>query len=526
MDNECISIKTGEVIGPHPRAVEVGKRVLAEGGNAVDAAVAAAWVSAVVRPDQNGICGYGGAIVIHFANEKQTHCIDFDTEAPGAAHENMYSLVEDPNALYRYVDANKANQRGYLCISVPGTVAGLSHAAEKFGTMSLSDLIQPAIQACYEGFDIDTYLAGLLKNQAETFMQYPGTKAMFYPNGEPLPEGTIVPNPESAEVLKAIAKNGPDAFYKGEIAHHIAKHVQQYGGILTYEDMAAYRPRTPQAIEAAVGNLTIMTAPPPAGGISPLQATLVSDQLSKMIDLEPNSPEEIRSRLEVLRLVWWDRFDHLGDPAFVSFPYLSLIESGYAGELAFRVKHVLNQKPTNLGPESQAGQGGTVHISAVDKDCNLVSLTLTHGLGLGSAVVIPGTGMVMSGGMFLFDPAPGKANSPAPRKRPLNNMSPTIILKDGEPFITIGATGGRKIIGNMHSALVHIARGLNVREAFLAPRIHFETRGKVFIECASPETQEYLRAWGFDVCQGSAELVGIQLDLDAERIISASWRPK
>ncbi|MDI6827656.1 MAG: gamma-glutamyltransferase, partial [Armatimonadota bacterium] len=382
----------------------------------------------VVRPDQNGICGYGGAAVIHLANQGKTYCIDFDTEAPAAAHERMYSLVEDSNALYYYVDVEKANQRGYLCISVPGTVAGLSLAAEKFGTMSLSDLIQPAIHACYEGFDIDAYLASLLKNQAERFMQYPGTREMFYPNGKPLPEGTIVPNPESAEVLKAIAAGGADAFYKGDIARHIADHVQQNGGILTYEDMAAYHPRTPQVIEATIGQLTIRTAPPPTGSISPVQATLVSDQLGKMVDLEPNSPEEIRARLEVLRLVWWDRFDHLGDPAFVKFPYLSLIEKNYAEELAFRVKHVLKQVPQNIGPVSRAGEGGTVHISAVDKDCNLVSLTLTHGLGLGSGVVIPGTGMVMSGGMFLFDPAPGKANSPGPRKRPLNNMSPTIVL--------------------------------------------------------------------------------------------------
>lgn len=476
----------GMVVAEHPLGAEVGAGILQRGGNAIDAAVATAFAMPVVESFMSTLAG-GGTMLVHLAKRDETLCVDFNVEAPAAAHETCYELAEGVSGAifpWRRV-MDDANVFGPRSVAIPGTVAGLTLALERWGTMELRDVLQPAIKLAEEGFVPDWYVALSTAVFCQELAAFPETAKTYLRDGHyiyrtPAMEGgDVLRQPDLGRSLRLLAKEGPAAFYKGAIAQAIHEEIWVRGGFLTKDDLAGYAPRVLPALRGEYRGLELAFSPGATGGTTSLETLNILAQFPKALTTW-KTPGGLHLRAEAVRRAFLDRLELLGDAERVKSPWGALASRDYAAQVAARLKA---NGPHRAGPApdpwryEMGGRSGdcTTHICAVDRQRNMVSLTNTAVSLWGSRMVVPGTGILLQNGMVWFDPEPGRVNSVAPGKRPLVNMVPALGFKKGEPYLTLGAPGGRKIVSAIPQVISNMVDlGDGPQAAIEAPRLHTE----------------------------------------------------
>lgn len=467
----------GMVVSASDLASEVGLLILKRGGNAVDAAVATGFALAVTYPPAGNIGG-GGFMVIHLKDGRDV-ALDYREKAPLKSAKNMYldSLGNfDP----------RRSTEGFLSAGVPGSVAGLLYALEHYGTMKLEDVIQPAIALAQDGFPLSCRLSEAIASEFTQFQKYPSSEKVFIHNGEPLKEGFIFKQPELAHTLTLIKEKGKDGFYRGEVADMIEHQSGRMGGIITKKDLEDYSVVEKEPVKGTYRGYGIVSMPPSSsGGIALIEALNILENFSFTKE-DWMSSTYIHRMVEALRYVYADRSRHLGDEAFYHVPKSWLTSKEYAKEIFSKItpgavssKDVLPGK----APEHESMQ--TTHYSVADQYGNAVSTTTTLNSSFGSKIVVDGAGFLLNNEMDDFSAKPGEmnqygligseANSIAPGKRMLSSMTPTIVLKDGKPFMVIGSPGGSTIITVVLQTIMNVVDfHMNIQQAIDAPRIHHQ----------------------------------------------------
>jgi gamma-glutamyltranspeptidase/glutathione hydrolase len=490
---EKSSTSFGAVVG-EPVAAKIGEKFLRDGGNAIDAAIATAFASGITSPSKCGVGGYGGYAVIALASGKVT-AIDFNSAAPLAAHEDMFPLDDKGRV------KNNLNYHGWLAVGVPGTLAGLTLALERYGTRSLRDILAPTIQLCEEG----VVLAKESKTQA----------ALDASRNDPRPESVKQKeaaaqkekNLKLAGLLKTLAKrNSAESFYRGDIAEKIADAFQRNGGLVTAKDLAAYHAREVHPLKTDWNGMTLHVAPLTSPGMMLLEAISV---LKKLEWKKLSALLRLQAKLEAMRIAWSDRERFYGDPEKVKVPVERLLSSRHAEEMAEKVRAALKGKrPVALDLDS-SDDAGTINISVVDKNGNMIAITLTHGSSFGSRVSVEEFGMVLGHGMWRFDPRLGRPNSPGPGKRCVNNMCPMAITRNEKPILAIGGAGGTRIPNSIYEVLVnYVGLGKTMEQAMNAPRFDTDGTLKLGLEKGySPEEQTFLKGLGYKVSPSQSAYV-------------------
>ncbi|EAO3143029.1 gamma-glutamyltransferase [Salmonella enterica] len=469
----------GMVASVDAMATQVGVDILKQGGNAVDAAVAVGYALAVTHP-QAGNLGGGGFMLLR-TKDGATTAIDFREMAPAGATRDMF-LDEQGNP------DSKKSLTSPLASGTPGTVAGLSLALEKYGSLPLNSVVRPAIKLAQEGFIVNDALADDLKTYgSEVIPQHENSKAIFWKDGEPLKKGDKLVQQNLAKSLTMIAENGPDAFYKGEIARQIAQQMQQGGGLITTDDLAAYQAVERTPVSGEYRGYQIFSMPPPSsGGVHIVQILNILENFD-MKKYGFGSADAMQIMAEAEKYAYADRSEYLGDPDFVNVPWQALTSKAYAKSIAGQIdinkaKPSSEIRPGKLAPyESDQ----TTHFSVVDKDGNAVAVTYTLNTTFGTGIVAGNTGILLNNQMDDFSAKPGvpnvyglvggEANAVGPKKRPLSSMSPTIVVKDGKTWLVTGSPGGSRIITTVLQMVVNtIDFGMNVAEATNAPRFHHQ----------------------------------------------------
>ncbi len=472
--------KHGMVASQETLASRTGVEILKQGGNAVDAAVAVAFSLAVTLPRAGNIGG-GGFMLVHLAKENKTIAIDYREMAPSKAKKDIF-LDEKGDAV-----AKLSREHG-LAVGVPGTVMGMSLALEKYGTMTMAQVTAPAIKMAQEGISVSPDLAVSLAGLKRRMSQWPSTAAIFYKaDGSDFQVDDILKQPELAHSLQLIAEKGTKGFYEGETAEKLVKAVQEAGGIMTLEDLKHYKAVEREPVRGQYRGYEVVSMPPPSsGGVHIIEMLNVLQQFP--IDkFGHNTAQTIHVMAEIMKHAYADRSEYLGDPDFYKVPVKQLTDKDYAQKIASQI--ALNKttpseeiKPGNLAPyESDQ----TTHFSVVDKWGNAVSNTYTLNFSYGSGLVAKGTGILLNNEMDDFSAKPGTpngyglvggdANAVEGNKRPLSSMSPTIVMKDGKPFLVTGSPGGSRIITTTLQIIMNVIdHGLNIAEASNAARVHHQ----------------------------------------------------
>jgi gamma-glutamyltranspeptidase/glutathione hydrolase len=500
-----------------PTAEKVGREVLASGGNAVDAAVAAALTAAVVVPHQTGIGGYGGHMTLAVEGGKKITSIEFDMMAPAAATPDMFS----PDKSGKVV--GQKNMYGWLAAGVPGILAGLELALKTYGTRPFRDVVQPALGYARDGFPFGGAAAGV-RASTKQLAADPGSRALYLRDGKPLAASDHYANPDLAHMLESLAAdNSVESFYRGDIAKRIAAAFAAGGGITTAADFAAYRAREVAPLSMQWGDATIYTGTLPAGGATTLQALLLLKELG-WADGALSAGDRVQTQVEALRYAWQDRLQYFGDPEFANVPLDKLLSPASIHSAAAEIKKaVAARRPLPVRATSRPDQG-TIHLSSADSHGNLVAVTLTHGGSFGARVTVPGLGLTLGHGMSRFDPHPTHPNAPGSHKRPLHNMCPTIVSLAGRPTYALGGRGGRKIPNAVAEVLLQlVAGGKSLPDAVAAPRMHTEGALAVSFEKPWPaDDLAELKQRGYTVTTSpSATISAVGLTSDSQRFVDA-----
>jgi len=508
----------GMVVSQSEIASRVGADVLRKGGNAVDAAVAVTFALAVVLPRAGNIGGDGFMLVRTAAG--QTVALDFRSRAPLTAKKEMF--LDDKGR------ESDVARYGYKAAAVPGTVAGLAHAHRRWGSMAWADLLAPAIKLAEEGvtlthdeaFAVEWSKRSIKKNAEATRIFYKADGVAYRP-------GELFRQPELAASLKLIAKEGADAFYKGDIARKIAATMRSHDGLISMEDLASYRAVEREPLQTTYRGYQVITMPPPSGGGISIVQSLNILQHFDMKSFGARSADATHVLAETMKLVYADRTRHIGDPDFVTVPVAGLTSAGYADQRAKQISMRRSLKPSDITPGAPVPSDSpdTTHISIADALGNIVSETTTLGSSYGSGAMIEGAGFLLNDQMKNFAMEAGsdaqslntsRANALAAGKRMMSTMAPTIVLRGGKPWLVTGTPGGSTILNTILQILVNtIDNGMNVAEATHAPRIHQTWRGAMHMERAfSPDTIRILKERGhkveFDDTMGSAQSIMIQ----------------
>ena len=500
-----VEAEHGMVVTAEKLASEVGADVLKKGGNAFDAAVAVGYALAVVWPEAGNIGG-GGFMTLR-TRDGQTNFIDFRERAPKAASANMY-LDAQGNIV------KGASTDGYLAVGVPGTVAGLEMVREKYGTLSRADLLAPAIHLAKDGFVLSQGDAGSFKAEAEKLGRDPAAAAIYLgADGKPRKPGERLIQADLAASLSAIAQNGQDAFYKGAIADAIVKASQGKGGILTKADFEGYKVREFKPVSCNYRGYEITSAPPPSSGGVVICEILNVLEAYPLAKYGPASAETVHVMVEAMRAAYADRNASLGDPDFVKNPVDHLTDKKYAAQIRAGIKPDKAGKSTIPASLKAPEPKHTTHYSIIDDAGNMVAVTYTLNDNFGTGVVAPGTGILMNNEMDDFTSKPGvpnlyglvqgEANAIAPGKTPLSSMSPTVVTKDGKPFMVVGSPAGSRIPTIVLEAILNVVDfGMTMQEAIDAPRIHHQwLPDEVLTEpyALSTDTLGKLAKMGYDV---------------------------
>lgn len=465
------------IVCPQPAAAEAGLAVLAEGGNAIDAAVTTAFCQGVLDPQMCGIGG-SGMMLIHRAGTDHPECIEFHARAGEGVRADQWEnlLIRESADRYGYVLEGAVNDVGYQSVGVPGTVAGLDLALRRHGTISWADALKPAIRIAREGFAVHGALSNTWLREPSPdavamslrIRNTPAAAALYTRDGRPLPVGAKLVQEDYATTLQTLAAEGAESFYRGVIGERIAADFAAHGGFISQADLAGYEADVTRPLEGLYRGLRIVVPGPPAGGMTLLQMLNFLERFD-LAALPWPSVEAAQLRIEAMRWAFGDRDSHLADPRFKSVPTEDLLAKEYAQAAGARI----HDSPT------------TTHISVVDEAGNAVSAT--HTLGISSGVVTPGLGFSYNNYLNCFDPRPGRVNSLEPGKTRTTMMVPTLVFDSQGLRAVAGAPGGTKIVGAVLQAVLNLVdHGMTPVEAVSAPRI--DCQGEVVeIEGRIPE---------------------------------------
>ena len=503
----------GMVAAQEGTAARIGVDVLRRGGNAVDAAVAVGFALAVTLP-RAGNLGGGGFMLVHLAGPKRTVAIDYREAAPADTTRDVF--LDASGAAV----PEKSRDTG-LAVGVPGTVAGLAFAWRRYGSgkFSLAELVTPAARLASEGIPVEDDLADSL-GQTRRLSRWPSSaKIFFHPDGAPLRRGERLTQPDLADTIEAIGRDGESAFYEGEAAAKIVASVGAAGGRMTLDDLKSYRAIEREPVRGTSRGHDIVSMPPPSsGGVHVIELLNILEGFP-LADLGANSAASFHVFAEAMKLAYADRAQYLGDPDQVSVPVRGLISKAYAARLRQGVSLDRARPAAEISPLDPAPYESdqTTHFSIVDADGGAVANTYTLNFSYGLGLVAEGTGVLLNNELDDFAAKPGapnafgllggEANAPAPRKRPLSSMAPTMMFQGGELELVTGSPGGSRIITIVTQIIADIVDfKMNVAEATAAPRMHDQgAPDQIEVERGvSPDTIRLLEALGHKVAQRGA----------------------
>jgi gamma-glutamyltranspeptidase/glutathione hydrolase len=468
--------RVGLVASQNILASQIGADALADGGNAVDAAVATAFALAVVHPIAGNLGG-GGFLLWRDA-KGEARAYDFRETAPAAATADMF-LVQGRYDAARHHDS-------HLAVGVPGTVAGLHLAWRAHGRLPWSRLVEPAIELARDGFLVSDGLAASLREFQADLERYPASRAQFLRDGRPYEMGDLLKQKDLARTLERIAHDGPAGFYQGETARLIEREMQRGGGLVTQKDLAGYRALTRTPVTGSYRGYELLSMPPPSSGGTALIEMLNMLEHWDVASGGFSSALTLHRLAEVMRRAFADRAQHLGDPDFnPGLPLTRLLSKEYAATLWRTIDPTRASQSSPAHFTWPAESSETTHISIVDRERGAVSLTYTLEDNYGSKIVVPGAGFLLNNEMGDFNAGPGLTdakgligtppNLAAPGKRMLSSMTPTMLTRDGKLFLVVGSPGGRTIINTVLQTIVNMVDfGMNVQEAVDAKRVHHQ----------------------------------------------------
>lgn len=525
----------GAVAAARRTSVDAALAMLERGGNAVDAAVAAALVAGVVEPMETTLAGSGHILIAE--RDKPVYCIDFSARAPRAARADMYTIDTSPRpdtSLGLSTVVGDVNTIGALAFAVPGTVAGLIEAVDQFGVLDRATVLEPAIRAAYDGFEADEYFALEVLSGISALRSDPGASALFLRDGLPPTPSHLgvatfgrhaqIRQPQLARTLERIAHDGPAALYGGEVGRSLIETVAEFGGIVTLDDLASYRTESGDAVNVSVNGATVWASMAPTGGITILQLLETLGAWSPE-DLPAASAKHYGAMAEVGWHAFADRYHWLADQQVVPVPIAGMLSPEYANHVADLVRG--GAEPPRLGlkvgkpwelyagrythdpwpytenadertdwapPSLPQWAGGTTQVSVSDRDGMTVACTHTATQHFGSKVLCPRTGLLLNAGMSWFNARPNAANSIAPTKRPVSNMGSVIVTRSGEPFAAVGAPGGRRLIHAISQVVWNmVTYGMSSQDALDLPRIDASSSQLLASDRIAPDVLERLR---------------------------------
>jgi gamma-glutamyltranspeptidase/glutathione hydrolase len=510
-----VSAENGMVVSTSSYASKVGVEILKKGGNAIDAAVAVGFALAVTYPTAGNLGG-GGFMIIHLADGKNT-TIDFREKAPLSASKDMY--LNDAGDF-----VPELSQQGATSAGVPGSVAGLIYALEKYGTLSLAEVIQPAIDLAKNGWALEKRDSIYLAENLLLFLKYASSRKIFTKNGEVYSTGDLFVQKDLAWTLEQIKEKGVNGFYKGKVAELLVNQVKSLGGIITLEDLEKYLPVEREPILGNYRGYEIVSMPPPSsGGIALVEMLNILENYD-LSDEDWGSAVYLHHIVEAMKYAYADRTYHLGDEDFYPVPKEELSSKEYAKTIFGKIEQAKNKATPSseiksLEVSSIHETTETTHYCIYDSFGNAVSVTTTINSAFGSGIVVEGAGFLLNNEMDDFSGKPGvmnqfgllgtEANSIQPEKRMLSSMTPTIILEDSQPYIIIGSPGGSTIITTVLQVVLNcIDFEMNIREAIEAPRIHHQWMpDSIFYEqkALNPELRVKLIEMGFHFWDEGAE---------------------
>jgi gamma-glutamyltranspeptidase/glutathione hydrolase len=510
------------VVAEHPLAAQAGLDVLRHGGNAIDAAVTAAFVMGVVEPWGSGLGG-GGLAIIYRARDRRQVVVDFAMDAPLSAHPTMFPLGqgEGPSRFgWRKVE-DDANQQGYRAAAVPGQVAGLTAMLQGFGTIPLEVAVTPAMKLAQDGCDVSSQTALRSLNALDMIRCFPATSSVFLANGLPLKPGDGFTKPDKllqpdlARTLKRIATDGADGFYGGAVATAINAEMEAQGGLICEDDLRRYTASIHEDLQITTYRDYVVSGVPGACGCITVQQSLNILEPQDIASSRLDESAVVHIQAEAYRMAFADRYAFVADPVRSKVPMKGLLSKEYAKSLSEMIEpqRAMNSVMHGQPWEFDGGKGGstaipgvgspapgersTTHLCAADEEGNVVTLTQTLANSFGCGVTIPGTGVVLNNAMLWFDPEPGRPNSVGPGKRGLNNMAPLLILKDDRPVLALGGAGGVRILNCVAQVALNILdHDMELQDAIDAPRIDCSGPGVLIDSRHSTSVIGDLTSWG------------------------------
>ncbi|MFY0780878.1 gamma-glutamyltransferase [Peribacillus simplex] len=472
----------GIVSVSHPLAAEAGIKILKQGGNAVDAAAAIQLSLNVVEPMMSGIGG-GGFIMIYNKKENKITMIDSREMAPQNVTPELF-LDEKGKP----IPFSKRHTSG-KAVAVPGTLKGMETALDKYGTLKLSQVMGPAIKQAENGVKVNWATAQYIGENVKKLENNQAAANVFVPNGKPLEEGDTLVQPDLAKTLKLIKKQGSNVFYKGEIGEALTKEVQKREGTMTTEDLENYVVKEREPIRSEYRGFEVVGAASPSSGSLTVQQILELMEGFDVQKMGANSPEYLHYLTEAMHLAFADRAAYMADEDFYDVPTKGLLDEDYIKERRKLINpnrstadvkagdpwKYEGKEPTSMEKvkEEKTPIGQTTHFSVMDKWGNMVAYTTTIEQVFGSGIMVPDYGFMLNNEMTDFDATPGGVNQVEPRKRPRSSMSPTFVLKDGNPFMAIGSPGGATIIASVSETIMNVLdHQMLIQDAILAPRVY------------------------------------------------------
>lgn len=455
----------GMVTSNHPLASLAGTEMLMSGGNAVDAAISTMFALSVVEPMMTTIFG-AGFINIRLADGTVT-TIDNYATVPQNAREDMFEPI--PGSLENDVEG-ELNNTGYLAVATGGTLLGWATAIEKYGNLTLEQVVAPAVRYARTGFRVSPYLRAMIVQCESELAQFQASAEVFLPNGNPPAIGDTIRRADYADTLEQVGKHGPDYLYRGPLGKAIVEDMARNGGLITEADLESYRVYERKPVTGTYRGYDVVSmAPASSGGTHIIQMLNILEGYD-LGSMGFGTSETIHVMAEAMKIAFADRFQYMADPERINVPVDWLTSKDYAKTRRAQIDMSLaNQYQAAPAPD---GEGDcTTHCCAADAEGNIVTTTQTLNNAFGSRVTVPGTGVLLNNCMHLMDPNPGRTNSIEPGKRILSSMSPTLVLKDGEPFMAIGTPGGVRIFGAVMQGIINVIdHGMTLQQAVEAPR--------------------------------------------------------
>lgn len=479
------------MVAAHPLAAQAGAAILKRGGNAVDAAVGTALTLGVVTPAFCGIGG-GGFALLWLAKEDKPVFVDYRERAPASATDGMFRVTPKGNVV------GNENSVGYRAIGVPGTLAGASLLLQDYGNLKLRDVIAPAMAHASKGFLVSRGMAQVWRKSLSKLRRFKGSRETYLNRGRPYRQGESIALKDLARTLGTIVRDGTSEFYTGSIAKKIIRDIQTGGGLVSEFDLERFQPTLREPVRGRFKDLEIISAPPPScGGIVIMQTLKMLEQTAESLD--HNSADTLHLMSEVLMRANTST-TLVCDPDSSPIPIGKLISDSFCNEMR---GSILPDKASSILPHFENSEhinSCTSHLSVIDSEGNVVSVTESVECYFGSGVVVPNTGILLNDTMHDFDPNTGRLNSVEPGKIPMSSMSPTILLKNGRPLLAVGSAGGPRIPSSTLQALLNVTEfGMSVEDAVAAPRIHVKDTLLQVESRIAPQTVAALRKMGHEV---------------------------